>query len=455
VRSGRRSDSGLRNQERSLILRLFIAVAFLMAAADAAPAAAPAPAVGASRSISELQAAELLLDAGKLAEAKRVLDDLQARNPRDSEVEFLLGLIAVQEKRYRTAVHLFRDILVREPGAVRVRLELGRAFYLDKDWDNAERQFRLALAGDLPSAARSNVEGYISAIRRERSWSYNFSLAAAPDSNLNAGPAIHTVDIYGLPFELSDQSRRRSGVGLAMEAGGEWSPMLRPGLGLRLGAQAHTALYREGIFDDTTASVYAGPRFVFGKWDVSPLASYFRRRYGGALYDQGGGASVQATYYASGRLTLNSVLTGQYVSYGAPEGQSGPAASATIGAFYALTPRSTIGAQSAVARQWAGIAAYANTAFQMQLGYYRDLRGGISISLQPSWVHITYDAPLAAFGATRIDNQLGVQATLLDRRIDIAGFTPRLLYAYTWNTSTIPLYAYSRNRIEIGVTRLF
>jgi hypothetical protein len=408
-----------------------------------------------TRSISDLQAAELLIQAGKLAEAKRVLTYLQQLRPRDSQVLFLLGMIAVQQKDYPAAVRLFRRILVREPDAVRVRLELGRAFFLDKDYDNAERQFRLALAGKLPAAVKLNIANYLYAIRKARAWSYNLAVSAAPDTDINAGPSIQTVNIFGLPFQLSEQARKQSGVGVEVDGGGEWSPQISDDLRLRLGAQLHTADYGQGEFDDTTASTYAGLRLVNGQWDISPLATYYRRWYGGLFYNQGSGGSLQTTYYATQRLSLNGVVSAQYIEFGPPAGQSGAAVSAIAGAAYTLTSTSVVSAQAAVARQWAGLPAFANTAVQLQLAYAQDLPYGYSVSFQPSWVRIGYDAPLAAFGVSRVDQQWTLQATLLNRRIDVAGFTPRLLYAYTHNTSNIPLFAYDRSRLEVGFTRIF
>jgi hypothetical protein len=94
------------------------------------------------QSISGLKAAELLMQAGRLDEAQTVLLALEKGTPDDSEVLFLLGLIAVQQKDYDTAIRRFRKILVREPGVARVQLKVARAFFLKKDWDNAGREFR-------------------------------------------------------------------------------------------------------------------------------------------------------------------------------------------------------------------------------------------------------------------------------------------------------------------------
>jgi tetratricopeptide (TPR) repeat protein len=436
------------------VLSVVAVVASLALAARADPAAS-VTAGGQTHAITELQAAQLLLQNGRVDDARKVLLDLQKASPDDPEVLFLLGQVAMAQKDYPGAVHLFRRILARQPGVVRVRLELGRAFFLEKDYDNAERQFRFAVAGDLPAAVRDNAQRYLYAIRQSRTWSYNFSISAAPDTDLNAGPSIQTIDIFGLPFQLSDQARRQSGVGLALSGGGEFTPRVSQDLWLRAGVQAASSDYSQGVFDDTTVSTYAGLRFVKGRWDVSPVGTFFERWYGGAFYNQGAGASLQATYYASRRVVLSGSVSASYVDFAPPLGQSGPTASASLGALYTLSPTSFVSAQTSVARQWAEFGGYANTAVQVQLGYYRDLPRGFSVSLQPSWVRIAYDAPLAAFGVPRVDNQWGFQATLLNRRIDIAGFTPRLLYAYTWNTSDIPLYAYRRNRFEIGVTRDF
>ena len=73
----------------------------------------------------------------------------------------------------------------------------------------------------------------------------------------------------------------------------------------------------------------------------------------------------------------------------------------------------------------------------------------------PAFQRLKYDGAIPAFGRARDDRQLTLEATLLNRRIEFAGFAPRLLYAHIHNTSTISLYAYDRDRLEIGLTREF
>ena len=59
-----------------------------------AEAAAPA-----EQQITETTAAALLLEAGQIDDAKRVLAHVLETNPNDYEARFLRGLIAVSEKR--------------------------------------------------------------------------------------------------------------------------------------------------------------------------------------------------------------------------------------------------------------------------------------------------------------------------------------------------------------------
>ena len=62
---------------------------------------------------------------------------------------------------------------------------------------------------------------------------------------------------------------------------------------------------------------------------------------------------------------------------------------------------------------------------------------------------------LAAFGKTRNDDTVMLAITLLNRRFDYHGFTPRFSYVFTEQHSNLPLYSFTRNQFQIGVTSLF
>jgi thioredoxin-like negative regulator of GroEL len=413
------------------------------------------PAPVQQQQISETQAAALLIQLGRLDEAKLVLVHVLQVTPNDNEAIFLTGLIAVAEKRYGDAVEAFRRILATEPERERVRLELARAFFLEADYDNAERNFRFARAGDLPPETKTIIDQYLAAILRLRRWSYNVGVALADDTNVNGATSVHTVDLYGLPFTLSDNARQKSGAGIAIDVSGEWSPLLWNQTKARLGAAIHRLEYGGHSFDDMTISVYAGPEFLFSRWQIDTLVTSFRRWYGGEPYNEGIGGRGIVSHILTPALQLTTGLDLQILSYRVATFQNGPLISGNIDLSYTLSPSSIVRANGGIASQEAKVAAFANSTYWVSLGYYRDLPWGFSGNFQPaySWTH--YDAPLAAFGVTRADRTLALRFDVLNRRIEYGGFAPRLSYIYVSQQSTIALYRFSRNQVQLGLTRQF
>src|SRR5690348_5479453 len=94
----------------------------------AAVAQEQAKATDTTITLSPMQAAQLLIANNRLDDAKRLLEQVLAAKPDDSEALFLLATIAVAQKEYDSAISLYRRILVQEPDAERVRLDLARAF---------------------------------------------------------------------------------------------------------------------------------------------------------------------------------------------------------------------------------------------------------------------------------------------------------------------------------------
>ena len=405
--------------------------------------------------LSDIQAAQLLITNDRLDDAKRVLERFLAATPDDSQGQFLLATIAVAQKDYDTAISLFRRILVREPGAERVRLELARAFFLKGDYDNADRQFRFARAGDIDDAVKANVDRFLSAINRLREWTFNFSFALAPDTNQNAATSASQVSIFGLPFALDNDARKQSGIGLAGDIGGEWSPLLDDNVKARIGANLYRVEYSGGEFDDMTVSAYGGPQFLFSNWDFSVLATGFKRWFANQDYISGAGGKLAADYGITSDWVVGASLGGQAVINNFIPEQGGPLWSAQTQVAYVLSPSSLFQLQLGFNRQEAQIAPYSYSGVWFGGGYSQDLPWGFSAGFQPSYFITRYDATLAAFGKTRSDDAVSLAFTLLNRRFDYHGFTPRFSYVFTEQHSNIPLYSFTRNQFQIGVTSLF
>ena len=423
---------------------------FALAAAVAAPA----------EKVDPLAVAEVMIAQKRFDDARTILVLLAAHRANDraraNQVQFLLGMLDIEDKAYDRAIAHFHRILVNSPRQVRVRLELGRAYYLKKDYADAQRQFLFARAGHLPPVVQGNVDRYLGAIRALQTVSYGMSFALAADSNLNAGPAIDSVSLYGLPFQLSPDAKANKGLGLAFDANAEWSPRLGDGLKWRVGAQIHRSQYRQSEFDDMTLGLYSGPHLTIKRWDFDLLGSTSRRWYGDRTYADSYGGNLDATYYVTARLGLGASAGLAHVAYAQNPVQSGLGRTYGGSAFYTPTAASIVRGTVSIGVQQAQNAGYANHSQQFGLSYSREFDGGLTLSLAPGYTRIAYDAPLPGLsGSPRRDRQVSGQIALLDRKIDWSGFTPRLAYTYTANTSSIALYTFHRNRVEFGFTRAF
>ena len=405
--------------------------------------------------LSDVQAAQLLIANNRLDDAKAILTHDLAQKPDDSEMQFLLAAIATAQKDYGTAVSLYRAILAREPDAERVRLELARTFFLKQDYDNAERQFRFARAGGNPDTVKANIDTYLAAINRNRKWSYNFALAVAPDTNQNAATSASQISIFGLPFALDPGARKHSGIGVAGSIGGEWSPLLADTIKGRFGVDLNRTEYGGGAFDDMTLSGYAGPQFLFSNWDVSVLATAFQRWYGNAPYVSGFGGKLAVDYGITSNLLIGVALGGQAVADSVTPDQTGPLRTAQVQGTYVLSPSSLFQGLIGFNRQDANNPGYSYSGVWFGAGYQQDLPFGFSAGFTPSYTITRYDQPLAAFGVARADDTAMLSFTLLNRRFDYHGFTPRFSYVFTQQNSNITLYSYTRNQFQIGVTSLF
>ena len=286
-------------------------------------------------------------------------------------------------------------------------------------------------------------------------WSYDVLFALADDTNVNGATTAHQVDIYGLPFTLSDDARQTSGVGIMFDVGGEWSPLLSQTLKARMGARMRRLEYGGGDFDDMTVTLYAGPSLLLRRWQIDVIATGFQRWYGNSPYNQGIGGRAAALYALTPRVQLGLGLNAQSVTYETAIGYDGPVTSADLTLGYTVTPSSVVRFTAGIGEQHAEVGALANTTHWIAVNYYRDLPFGFSAGLEPAFLWTNYNAPLTAFGVTRDDTTWAIRLDLLNRRLEFRGFAPRLSFIYVNQTSNVELYRYSRSQIQLGLTRQF
>ncbi|MDG2002191.1 MAG: surface lipoprotein assembly modifier [Novosphingobium sp.] len=235
----------------------------------------------------------------------------------------------------------------------------------------------------------------------------------------------------------------------------EWAPRIAKRTKWKTGAQIYRAQYGKSAFNDMTVTLASGPQVTLKRWDFNLAGIVSRRWYGDRGYSNSYGGSANVTYFINPRLGVGANLLVREFDYDLNKQQDGLGVNVGASFFYAPTSSSFVRGNVTLGHQDARIPGFAFDSVQVGLSYTRDFAGGLTAGVSPSYTEIKYDAALAAFGVARHDRQYAVQVSLLNRRWDFYGFTPRVAYTFIKNDSNLAFYTFKRNRFEIGLTSSF
>jgi hypothetical protein len=396
-----------------------------------------------------------LIDAGRYAEAQALLDQLARDGAGGIERDFLDGMIALARKDYARAERLFRKILEGDRSLLRVRLELARTLFLEKKDEQADYQFRLAIAERPPEAVVQNITRFREAIRARRAWRVNVNFGIVPDSNINSATRKEQIIVLGLPFRLDPSALAKSGVGIV--AGGDASLRLlrdKP-VPLYLAAYGRMLRYRDHNFDDVYIGGEAGPEFRFRGGRLRPALTVFQRWYGGKALTTSYGGRLAYDKVIRGRSTLEAALALRRDDFRRRRDLDSWSLDASAAIDRALNA-STLGfAYVGLRRNIARDRGYAYWNARLGAGVLKEIGWGLRPQLQFEVARQFHDRPIALFGRTRRDWEIQASASIYKRDWNVAGFAPAIKTTYIRTFSTIVLYDQRRWRTDFTVTKAF
>ncbi|MGR4864562.1 surface lipoprotein assembly modifier [Caulobacter sp. LARHSG274] len=370
------------------------------------------------------------------------------------DVQFVQAFLARRLGRTDEAIDLYQRMLDSDGALLRVRLELADTFLEAGDDRAAEHNYRLALASTPPPIVRERVEARLKTIAERRRWRYSFSLAVAPDTNVNAATDARELRIFGLPFELSDEARRTSGVSLSTMASAERTVPLRGSTRLAIGGWGSFTDNEREAFDDGALGVRAGPQFWVAsvRMDVQAVAN--RRWFGGEGLSTTAGVQTEMQW-GWGRSQRHAMLAVQHLDYDVGRSRDAWIYSAAWDRTRFLSAtrfwRLTLAANRADADEdaesfWLG---------RLSTGVYQTLPAGLAIWVEPSVERRAYDAPSVFGDKARRDTELALSARLLKRDWRWRGFSPYVGAEKSRNASNLDINDFTRLRVEFGATRTF
>ncbi len=390
--------------------------------------------------------------------------------PPDLSALFERGMAAVQastvtededeqDERLDEAIAAFRQMLVVDPGLVRVRLELALAFYLKGEDSLARRHFEAVLAGGVPPEVAANVQGFLLQMRARKRWSYNAGFALAPDTNIGAGSEERTVYILGLPFERDAEELTTSGVGLVLWGGAEYQYPMGPRSRLRAGANVHRREHSGSDFDEASLSLHVGPRMLIdGRTEASVLLTG-RQRWAGTVKDHHAlGGRIEAGHRLTQRATLNGRVSLEDRHYRTRTYLDGTSYDISLVGAYVITPTVRADLSVGYGQDRPDRMRERNERYRVGAGVSVILPAGFTVSggadhrwtnYEPGWGFHVLD------GGAREDRIWSARASVYNRSITLMGFSPELGVVHEERETNAQLYDYERTSGELRFVRQF
>lgn len=371
-----------------------------------------------------------------------------------AEALFRHAKLLAKAGRLESAATLFRTLLDERPDAIGARLELARALDLMGDKDAAWRELRSAQASGLPSRVARLVDRYSEALRSARPMGASLEIAIAPDSNISRSTRSDTLGTVLGDFEIDDDSKAKSGLGLALRGQAYRRIGLGEGSSILVRASGFADLYKKSEFNDIAFDLAAGPEFFAGRSRVQLELGATQRWFGQDPYLRS--ARVKGTWTlpvdrrSQLRVGASATLNDNRVN----DLQDGKGFSGEIAFERALS--ASMGAALTLSgdREIARDAAYSTRGWRAGLMVWRDI-GRTTFTAGVDLGRLQADDRLALFPEKRSDRyyRLSLGATL--RQFTFAGFSPVTRLVIERNQSTIEFHDFQRTRTEFGVVRPF
>ena len=400
----------------------------------------------------DIATATALFASGHLDEAEALVTTLRQTEPPALQVLFLSGAIALARGKYEDAAAEFRRMLVRDPTLLRPRLELARALYLAGDYQTARYHFEQVLSAPLPETVRDNVLAYLTLIR-ERVPSLVLSFDLILDSNPKQATSADFVEIGGRLFRVTDSSQAHPGQGTLITAYGKLPLPSDPSWF----ATGYLELFDFSgrSLDSSYAQVLAGKHFNWGAHGLEvQVGGHYAGFQGSDLYT---GLNWRVSDFV--RLYPNVSLTVgvdardlEYRQFGYLSGWQYVAFTELYSAF---TATQSIRGGISLIRDDAAETPYAFQGPAAHLRYVQEWSGGWIGALFVRYSQLRFNAPDPFFGVTRADTELRYEVSVTSRRLQYRGFAPRITLGWMEHRSNIPIYAFDRGYVRLGVTKEF
>ena len=335
------------------------------------------------------------------------------------------------------------------------RFQIGELHYRNKRDKEAKLAYRMALSGNLDALRIEMANKRLAAINRRRAVKYTATIAIIPDSNYNSATNEQYIDIFGLPFSLDDDARKKSGVSLGINGGAEFVKRINNG----------TSLNFSGNYDYTDApghnidllrlDAYSGIEFYnAGEYLFSIGPEYWQSWIGGKIYEKSTGIKVSFDKFLK-RTDWRLDYMGYHRNDLFSDYRSGWYNNFTITRTKYSNNSSFHYYSFAFGNNYTDADSENYNQYGIGLGKLFNTPFNTTTLSNISYNERRFDAASFAYGVARNDKVTELNMKISKRDWLWLGSHPYISLNFSNSESNINLYKYNRQRVEFGLTREF
>ncbi len=376
----------------------------------------------------------------------------------DNQTLFLLGTSAKENGDFSNAIKYFEELLLKDKGANRVRLDLAMMYYKTKNLDKAKELLLIVKSSNPPKKVGDNIDNFLAAIAKglPKNWNISLNIGYMYDSNVNAGPDTDTILMYNLPFTLSNDAQESSDH--AIKYGVNFSYLAKhDDFAWQSSIGANVTDYRNiHTLDSKSIYLSTGPTLKKDKTTYSlPLILNtsiigHENRY----YSFSKGISPQISYQLNPKLAINASLSLQNKIYYNTQDKESNSITFSPSTRYFLNQSSFVNIGGYLGKENSHTETSSNNSKGINVGYYKALSQKLNTYISTSWNNTRYKGEEVAYNKSRKDISKSVSGNL-NYFIESIKSNLTLDLSYTRNSSNIEMYDYSRRQVGLSLSKSF
>jgi len=190
----------------------------------------------------------------------------------DPDFDAYYGMAALDSGHFSQGVFALERLIMQQPNNHRIRLELGRGYFLLEEYSRARKEFQKVLNSNPPKKVRANIQNFLDLIRlRESRYrttaGYYLEFGVGYDSNVNSAPSAARFEV---PFlgtgTLDNASLSQEDSYASYAAGANIVHPIKPGISL-FGRLSYSQRNHEDATDYNQRSLNAEGGLTFLRGD--------------------------------------------------------------------------------------------------------------------------------------------------------------------------------------------